>query len=273
MRVAYEEAERCMSLDDPQSPKVGVVIVDRNGDELARAHRGEFDDGDHAEFCALVKLAHGDKSKVDDVDLSGATVYTTLEPCTYRNPPKIPCANRLIDAGVSTVWIGQYDPDPKITKLGWSQLRDNGVALHDFAEEVRGDICHLNTVFISQFTHGTGLSGSGRFDYTQRAGVYTIRSSDLPDAVEFKTSWGSMSSSGVYALARGGRVAHAREARDFIEVDDPGTFDFESHFASTSVGQIAVFEQSGGFALVKVVGVKVDPFVQVDVEWELRLPD
>jgi pyrimidine deaminase RibD-like protein len=70
--------------------RVGVVIV-KDGKILATGHRGESGDGNHGEYCALKKL--------NEADVQGATVYTTLEPCSKRKPPKISCAKRLIEWG------------------------------------------------------------------------------------------------------------------------------------------------------------------------------
>ena len=62
------------------------------------AHRGESPKS-HAEYIAL-------DDKLSDDLVAGATVYTTLEPCTTRKRPKIPCARRLIDRKVARVVIG-----------------------------------------------------------------------------------------------------------------------------------------------------------------------
>lgn len=100
-RLAIEEARRSIPENDGRAhPKVGVVVV-KNGEIVATAHRGEVE-GNHAEYLALErKLAEG--------AVAGSTVYTTLEPCTTRTHPKIPCAERLIERKVARVVIGMLD--------------------------------------------------------------------------------------------------------------------------------------------------------------------
>ena len=65
----------------------------------------------------------------------GATAYVTLEPCAhYGQTP--PCAQALIDAGITRVVIGTGDPDPRVQGGGISMLRDAGIAV---TEDVRSD--------------------------------------------------------------------------------------------------------------------------------------
>jgi pyrimidine deaminase RibD-like protein len=87
-------------------PRVGAVVVTAD-EEVVSAFRGELGDGDHVEYTALEK-------KMPNAKLVGATVYSTLEPCTTRNHPKVPCAVRLTERRVARVWIGMLDPNPRI---------------------------------------------------------------------------------------------------------------------------------------------------------------
>ncbi|SPE38913.1 putative Diaminohydroxyphosphoribosylaminopyrimidine deaminase [Candidatus Sulfopaludibacter sp. SbA6] len=107
--MAIEEALKSVPEDERPHPKVGAVVV-KNGQVLSKAHRGEILKS-HAEYIAL------DEKLSDDL-IAGATVYTTLEPCTTRNHPRTPCAQRLIDRKVARVVVGMLDPNPNIRGLG-----------------------------------------------------------------------------------------------------------------------------------------------------------
>src|SRR5438105_5714029 len=96
MKWACEQAEKCKSEGGAVRPKVAAVAV-KDGQMIGSAHRGELGSGEHAEFTLL------EKKLKDDNRVPGATVYATLEPCTTRGDPKIPCAQRLVDRKVKRV--------------------------------------------------------------------------------------------------------------------------------------------------------------------------
>ncbi len=138
-QVAIEEARRSIPEDGRVHPRVGVLVV-KDGDILASAHRGEIPEC-HAEYIALEK-------KLTDVSLSGATVYTTLEPCTARNHPKVPCAIRLAERKVGRVVIGMLDPDDRISGRGQRTLRKAGIATELFPHDLMNQVEEINRDFV-----------------------------------------------------------------------------------------------------------------------------
>ena len=138
-QLAIDEARKSVAEDDRPHPKVGVVVV-KDGRVLATAYRGEVL-GCHGEYIALEK-------KLRDVPLSEATVYTTLEPCSRRNPPKIPCAERLVDRKIGRVVLGILDPDERVHGRGQMRLRKANIATDFFPSDLMAQIEELNRDFI-----------------------------------------------------------------------------------------------------------------------------
>jgi pyrimidine deaminase RibD-like protein len=149
MRLAIQEARRSRSEDERTHPYVGVVIV-RKGHVLASACRSDLGPGDHAEFGALEK-------KLQTEALAGCTVYTTLEPCTTRQHPKVACAG-LIERRVGRVMIGMLDPDQRITGKGVLKLRQAGIAVDLFPPGLMAQIEELNREFIREREAQASLS-------------------------------------------------------------------------------------------------------------------
>ncbi len=172
MRRAADLARHCVREARPDRmppPPVGVVAV-RDGAELAAAYRGETGPGDHAEFGIITKLG-GEGSGA----LAGATIYTTLEPCTERTERNTPCATRLIDEGVSRVFIGAYDPNPLVRRLGWRRMHDAGIELCDFTPEIRHELLELLAGFRQIYTHGQPDRNHATLDYNREDGHFLTR--------------------------------------------------------------------------------------------------
>ena len=114
MDKAIEAAAAVRHLTSP-NPWVGAVLVASDG----RAYTGATSPpgGPHAERHALA--AAGATAK-------GATLVTTLEPCGHQGRTG-PCAESIIDAGVSRVVIGVLDPDPAVSGAGQARLRSAGI--------------------------------------------------------------------------------------------------------------------------------------------------
>jgi pyrimidine deaminase RibD-like protein len=138
-RMAIDEARKSVPEPDGRPhPLVGAVVV-KNGQVHSVAHRGETA-GNHAEYVALEK-------KLSDEAVAGATVYTTLEPCTTRTHPKVPCTERLIERRVARVVMGMLDPDVRITGRGQRKLRTAGIATDFFPSDLMAEVEDLNREF------------------------------------------------------------------------------------------------------------------------------
>lgn len=142
MERAILLAARCKSETGKTSPKVGVVLV-REGKIIGEAYRGELGEGEHAEYTLLEK-------KLPHESLEGTTLFTTLEPCTLRRDPKVPCAQRIVDRGVAKVFIGVIDPNKHISGNGWWTLREGNVEVANFEADLVKNIEVLNRDFTLQ---------------------------------------------------------------------------------------------------------------------------
>lgn len=177
-QLAIGEARESVSENDGRPhPKVGVVVV-KDGQVLGMAHRGETPKC-HAEYIAL-------EEKLGAEVLAGATVYTTLEPCTTRNHPKIPCATRLVERKVARVVIGMLDPNPAIMGRGQTQLFEAGIVTDFFPFDLMREVAELNREFKrAQDGHrGPGAAEAGKW-----VAAYAEQRKQVPETDILKKIW------------------------------------------------------------------------------------
>lgn len=127
MRKAIELSRLCPPSTTAFS--VGAVIVDADGQEMATGYSRETDAHVHAEESALAKLPAGDSR------LTGATIYSTLEPCSERKSRPIPCAELIVQAGLRRVVIAWREPDLFVSGCtGVELMESSGIEVTEIPE-------------------------------------------------------------------------------------------------------------------------------------------
>ena len=98
------------------NPQVGAVIV-RDGRVIGEGFHRELG-GPHAEVEAI--------RDAGDQDLTGATMYVSLEPCCHqgRTPP---CTDAIREVGIGRVVVASDDPSEHASGRGLGILRDEGI--------------------------------------------------------------------------------------------------------------------------------------------------
>jgi diaminohydroxyphosphoribosylaminopyrimidine deaminase/5-amino-6-(5-phosphoribosylamino)uracil reductase len=117
MARALELAERARG-HTGDNPHVGSVVA--HADRIIGEGWTSEPGGHHAEINALLA------AEKSGYRLVGATLYTTVEPCSFvgRTPA---CARTIVAKGIARVVTGIRDPHPRVNGRGIEQLRAGGV--------------------------------------------------------------------------------------------------------------------------------------------------
>jgi len=139
IRRAIELGQQGEGLASPGA-LVGAVVV-KDGRVVGEGFY-TWDGIDHAETIALRQAGPAAR---------GATIYTSLEPCSHtgRTPP---CAQAIIQAGVVRAVTAMEDPNPSVNGSGLGMLKNAGIevlcGIHE--DEAR----RANEAFITYKTRG-----------------------------------------------------------------------------------------------------------------------
>jgi diaminohydroxyphosphoribosylaminopyrimidine deaminase/5-amino-6-(5-phosphoribosylamino)uracil reductase len=116
------------------NPMVGALLVYR-GQIISEAYHQKFG-GLHAEALVLADIRKRYGSKATDI-FSESTLYVSLEPCSHMGKTP-PCADAIIASGIRRVVVGSGDPSTKVDGKGLQKLKEAGVRVDAFIEELEG---------------------------------------------------------------------------------------------------------------------------------------
>ncbi len=114
MQLALDLAQQGVGRTAP-NPPVGAVIVN-SGVVVGRGFHPQAGEP-HAEIFALRQAAE---------KAQGADIYVTLEPCSHHGKTP-PCTDALIAAGIKSVYLGVFDPNPQVAGKGIKKLQEAGI--------------------------------------------------------------------------------------------------------------------------------------------------
>lgn len=138
LEQAVALAARCRPSQTAYS--VGSVIADAGGQVLATGFSRELGDAWHAEEVAL------HKARTAGVDLTGATIYASMEPCGLRLSGRKPCVEHILEAGIRRVVLALREPPKFVENEGLGRLQRFGVMVIEIpglAEAARRPNRHL----------------------------------------------------------------------------------------------------------------------------------
>ena len=137
LRQAIALSRRCTPC--ATSYRVGAVIVTRSGDRFT-GYTHETSPTHHAEQEAILKATAA------GADLHGASIYSSMEPCSTRSSEPESCSELILRHGFSRTVFALYEPSCFVCCEGAVRLRKGDVEVRVYpqlAGEVRAINGHL----------------------------------------------------------------------------------------------------------------------------------
>jgi diaminohydroxyphosphoribosylaminopyrimidine deaminase/5-amino-6-(5-phosphoribosylamino)uracil reductase len=126
MRQALELAKKGEGFVEP-NPMVGCVLVQDN-QIVGQGYHTQYGNA-HAEVEAI---------RSAKTDLTGATCYVTLEPCShYGKTP--PCVQAILQTGIQRVVVAMRDPNPIVNGKGIQILQEAGLSVTEHVLEAEAE--------------------------------------------------------------------------------------------------------------------------------------
>jgi tRNA(adenine34) deaminase len=141
MRTALDVARLALGSEDVP---VGAVVIDPTGGIIGRGFNQREALGDptaHAEMLALREAA----AVLGTWRLDGCTLVVTLEPCAM-------CAGAVVQARVSRLVFGAYDPKAGAVGSLWDLVRDR--RLNHRPEVIAGVLAAESSALLRAFFEG-----------------------------------------------------------------------------------------------------------------------
>ena len=103
------------------NPMVGALLV-RDGEVIGQGWHRSFGEA-HAEIEAIRSVKNPDL-------IRGATLFVSLEPCCHHGKTP-PCADALIESGISRAVVASVDPNPLVSCRGIARLKEAGIEVEE----------------------------------------------------------------------------------------------------------------------------------------------
>lgn len=263
MLEAYQQMLLC---EENLSPKVGAVLV-LDGVIVAKGYKTKES---HAERLIIESALN------HSIDLRRTILFTTLEPCVSikQNQKRQSCSDLIIQSNIKNVYIGSYDDHPNVYRKGWKALKEKGILLNDFDDDIRIEIEKNNSTFIEHFSKGIGPKGGAKLFHKDGA-KFEIQFSEN-DKRTMNIEWTLAGINAAYCYAvKPITCANALYAKTFDDIDNPAVFK-GSYSARVEVDEIGIFSGPEAFILVKPKEIKSGPDYgdddyYVNFEYEVRL--
>ena len=134
LRQAIALSRRCTPC--ATSYRVGAVIVTRSGDRFT-GYTHETSPTHHAEQEAILKATAA------GADLHGASIYSSMEPCSTRSSEPESCSELILRHGFSRTVFALYEPSCFVCCEGAVRLRKGGVEVRVYPQ-LAGEVLAIN---------------------------------------------------------------------------------------------------------------------------------
>ena len=134
LRQAVAESRLCTP--SATSYCVGAVIVTRTGERFT-GYTHETSPTHHAEQEAILKATAA------GADLRGATIYSSMEPCSTRSSEPVSCSELILQHGFSRTVFALYEPSCFVRCEGALRLRRGGVDVRVYPQ-LGGEVLAVN---------------------------------------------------------------------------------------------------------------------------------